>query len=369
MRNGWVVPPLRRLSSIAYGVHSPLVAADHDEVDREPAQRALVGQPPPDRLGVLGDRPGVLRRRRERAAQVALPARAAEQLVVRRQQLDRAAGQDPQLDAGAADLLAGDPLLDDPRALLELGEVDLERRRRRLQLHAPQPVQDGGPLVRGPGCGQTRQPHDRVALPGDALVELDDGAVHRGPLGPHPDHGVDHVVEGAQVLHTQRMRDADLGEHPAAAGLGAERREPRIGAVHRDPEAQRDVALELGGVVGHQVRALPVRDQRGDPRQEMRPLQELLAQRARGRVVHRDQRQAGSRMAGDHSGEQREVVLDDLRGDRQRGDVDHPQPGLAQQHEQEQEPLLERLGHAPARRHGPVEGDRGDRRPPTRRRG
>ena len=42
MRNGWVVPPLRRLSSIAYGVHSPLVPAHHDEVDREPAERALL---------------------------------------------------------------------------------------------------------------------------------------------------------------------------------------------------------------------------------------------------------------------------------------------------------------------------------------
>ena len=39
------------------GVRRPRAvgAADHDEVDREPAERALVGQPPPDRLGVLGD--------------------------------------------------------------------------------------------------------------------------------------------------------------------------------------------------------------------------------------------------------------------------------------------------------------------------
>ena len=65
-------------------------------------------------------------------------------------------------------------------------------------------------------------------------------------------------------------------------------------------------------------------------------------------------------MAGDHPGQQGEVVLDDLRGDRHRGHVDHPQPGLAQQHQQEQEPLLVGLGDAAAGRHGPVEGDRGD---------
>ena len=43
-----------------------------------------------------------------------------------------------------------------------------------------------------------------------------------------------------------------------------------------------------------------------------------------------------------------------------RRHVDHAQPGLAQQHQQEQEPLLHGLGHAAARRHGPVEGDRRD---------
>ncbi len=35
--------------------------------------------------------------------------------------------------------------------------------------------------------------------------------------------GVDEVVEGAQVLDTERVRDADVGEQPATAALRAER--------------------------------------------------------------------------------------------------------------------------------------------------
>ena len=53
MRNGCVVPPLRRLSSIAYGVHAPLAVAHDDEVDGEAAEHALLRQPLAD-LGGLG---------------------------------------------------------------------------------------------------------------------------------------------------------------------------------------------------------------------------------------------------------------------------------------------------------------------------
>jgi hypothetical protein len=72
-------------------------------------------------------------------------------------------------------------------------------------------------------------------------------------VGPHADDGISHVVDGAQVLLAQRMRNTDLGEHSPAPGLGPECGETRVCAVHRDAETQRDVTLELGGVVGHQV--------------------------------------------------------------------------------------------------------------------
>ena len=119
----------------------------------------------------------------------------------------------------------------------------------RLQLHLAKPLHHRGPLVGGARGGQPGQPDDGVPGPGDALVELDDDAVHRSAAGRACHDGVGQVVERAQVLHPERVRHADLGEHPAAAGLGAERRQPRVGAVHRDAQRERDVALELGRVV------------------------------------------------------------------------------------------------------------------------
>jgi hypothetical protein len=119
----------------------------HHEVDREPAQRSLACEPFPDHLGVLGDRPGVLRCRREHTTQVALPTRAAEQLVMRGQQLHLAAGEHPQLDAGATQLGPADPFLHDAGPLGELGEVGIERYVGRLELHVAKALHDRRALV------------------------------------------------------------------------------------------------------------------------------------------------------------------------------------------------------------------------------
>ena len=49
----------------------------------------------------------------------------------------------------------------------------------------------------------------------------------------------------AQVVGPDRAPDAELLEDPPAAGLAAEVGQPRVGAVHRDAEAEGDVALEV----------------------------------------------------------------------------------------------------------------------------
>ena len=121
MRNGWVVPPRRRLISIASDVHRPSDRL-HDEVEREPAEDALLGQhlSDPERLGRDQTRvPGV---GGEAAAEVGLPGPAAENLVVGGEQLDLAEEGHPDLDGRAAQLLAADPLLDDPCAFGQLVE-------------------------------------------------------------------------------------------------------------------------------------------------------------------------------------------------------------------------------------------------------
>lgn len=155
------------------------------------------------------------------------------------------------------------------------------------------------------------------------------------------------------------MRYPDLGEHPAAPGLRTQWSQPWIGGVHRNAEADRDVTLELGGVVGNQVRTHRIGDEVGEPLEQPRPSQQLLAERDRRGVVHRDQRQPGPRMTRDHAGQQRQVVLDDLGRDRYRGHVDHPQPRLPQQDQQEQEPFLVGLHHRPGPgRLGPIQRQR-----------
>ncbi len=147
------------------------------------------------------------------------------------------------------------------------------------------------------------------------------------------------------------------GEHPATAGLRSERREPRVGAVHRDAERERDVALELCGVVGDQMRAFRfgmIAAMRASSRGRSSSFS--LSGRPACRAPH--ERQPGACVTGDHARQQRQVVLDDLRRDRHRRHVDHAQPGLAQEHQQEQEALLHRLGHAAAGADGAVEADR-----------
>ena len=79
-----------------------------------------------------------------------------------------------------------------------------------------------------------------------------------------------------------------------------------------------------------------------------RPLEELLRQRPRGAVERRDEEEPLARVRRDHAREQVEVVVDDARQDRLRGDVDEPRARLAQEQEQEQEALLVGLEHRAA---------------------
>ena len=99
------------------------VAGD-DVVDPRTPPRAGVEQCSADLARALGDRAGVRGLGREAAAEVAL---AGQDLVVRGD--DPRVGAQLELDARAAQLGAGDPLLDDP-AVREPLEVEVQARRR-----------------------------------------------------------------------------------------------------------------------------------------------------------------------------------------------------------------------------------------------
>ena len=133
------------------------------------------------------------------------------------------------------------------------------------------------------------------------------------------------------------MPDALLGKQPAAAGLGAEDEEFRIRAIQRDAEAERQIALQVGGVVRNEMGPVRVRNQMTDALDEVWALEQLHGERARAAVLRRNEEQPGARVACDHARQQAEIILDGARQDSLRGDVDHAGARLAQQQQEEQE--------------------------------
>ena len=65
-------------------------------------------------------------------------------------------------------------------------------------------------------------------------------------------------------------------------------------------------------------------------------------------------------MARDDAGQEGQVVLDDRQGRSARGHVDHPQAGLPEQQEEEEEPLLVCLCQGPRALSDAIQGDRWD---------
>lgn len=131
-----------------------------------------------------------------------------------------------------------------------------------------------------------------------------------------------------------------FGEEGPAAALRAEAGVAGIGAVHGDAEGDREVALELDRVVRDEVAEVGRRDRPADALEQARPVEELAAERASAAVACRDQRQARPGAGAQAPGQQREVVVDDLRGHRRGGDVGHAQRGIAELEQRAQEPLL-----------------------------
>ena len=197
------------------------------------------------------------------------------------QQFDGAVRQRPHLDAGTGQRDPGDPLLDDAAVLLEGGQIGFDGELFGLQLHAEQAFGDRRRLVRRAGGRQPMQVHQSVAGTGDTLVELHDRLSERRPPHAHALHAGHDLVERVEVLRPDRARHFELLEHSAAAGLAAEFREPRICAVHRDAEAQRDVSFERGGVVRDQMAAGRVGDQGPDLPQQSWTCQQLRTERLR----------------------------------------------------------------------------------------
>src|SRR6476646_6048681 len=92
------------------------------------------------------------------------------------------------------------------------------------------------------------------------------------------------------------MRDAGFREDAARTALRTECEEPWIGAVHWDPELERQIALECRRVEWHEMSPVRIRDQGPYVPEDLRPLQQLLCQGPSRTVERRYEEQPLLRM-------------------------------------------------------------------------
>ena len=218
-------------------VRLPFVAPDQ-EVHREPADHAVAGQHGADAVRGLGDLHAVVLVGGKAAAQERLAARPAEDLVVGGDGDHLAAGADPELRRGRRLLGRLDELLHDPAHARELGEVDLGDLGGEGELEVVHGVLHRRARVL---LGIAEK---RVALAGEAVVQLDHRALDPRPALAQLDQRALHVVFGAQVFQALGHRDARLAEDLAAARLRAQVDEVRIHAVQGDAEEHGQLALQ-----------------------------------------------------------------------------------------------------------------------------
>src|SRR6478736_6960153 len=172
-----------------------LTRPHNDKVDRKSAQHTFMGQSFADPLSIRADHPGVFEICGKRAPQVALPARAAQHLVVGGQELYFSEGCDSQLNARTAQLKAGYALFDDATPLGELCSIGAERSAWQLESHFLHATCGVLPFTRRPGNGQVVQVNQRVTLAGHAFVKFNQCLGDIGSRCPQTYQRVDNILD------------------------------------------------------------------------------------------------------------------------------------------------------------------------------
>src|ERR1051326_330733 len=152
------------------------------------------------------------------------------------------------------------------------------------------------------------------------------------------------------------MIDSGFGKEFPAPGLCPEGEMARIGPIKWNTETEREVSLEVGGVVAHEMSAIIVLDACGDSLEQAWSLQQLEAKWTRGIVVGREECQALQRVAVDHAREQAEIILDYAGMNRLRRRVDEPGPRLPEEQKEKEKPLFVTLDFEAG--HGHLERNR-----------
>ena len=208
--------------------------------------------------------------------------------------------------------------------------------------------EDDPPRPRAPGAarrGRVRILDDRRAGPSSSRMTA------RRTCGPTPlqiDEGIDRLGLAADALDAERNVEAGLPEDLARARGRRVAAQRRIGGVERQVERHRETLLGRRRLAHRQVRPGRVEDGGANAGEQARTLQDLRGERSRRRVVDAEELDVGAQVARGRPPQQLEVVLEDHRGDRARGHVDHPRTRVPQADQQEQEPLFLVVG-APLR--------------------
>ena len=296
------------------GIPVAVGVADHDEVDREAPEHALGGELGADLGRLLGDRAGVGEVGREAAAEVALSARPAEELVVGREQLDLAQRGHAQLHARAADLDPAHALLDDAAVLAQAAEVALEAHLGVLEGHRRGTLVQRSALL---GRSRRREPAQLdVALPRPETPSLS-----LTMASPAPGRAARRRVSASTTSSRSCTSSKPCGcdtpvcannrRQPVFVPSGSSRGSAPYSGTPSASARSRSSVVVVYGIRWQRVRSgMRARDLG----QDARPLEQLVGQRARRAVVGGDQVQARAGVARDDAGQQGEVVLDDALG-------------------------------------------------------
>ena len=280
---------------------------------------------------------------RKRAGLEDLARGPAEDLVVRRDDLEVAERRDAQLHGRRSHSIARDPLLDDAARLRDLRReaipAHVARLERKIEWHVRV---DPAALV---ARRAARVGEHRVALARKAVVELQRGTRQRRVARLELGKRLDHVLDAAEVLPSVRQRDTRFAKRRAAPALATQVLQRRIATVERDAEPHGQRALEGRHVEARKMRQRRIAHRIADALEQSRPLEDLLRERRRRRVAGRQQHQPLSRLVACDSREQPEVIVHDRALDRRAA---HEHDARVRQPEQHQHRELALLVVQPA---------------------
>ena len=195
--------------------------------------------------------------------------------------------------------VAFDERLDDGAHRVHLGEEGVPRHAGGFERQMWQPFAD--PWRQGVAFRRVIEGEGGVALAGQSLVELDDGASQSRAAGFQRHQSVDEAGFVRQVLDTVRDRHAGFAHELPAAAFRTQPLQRRVTAVDRQPQAHGERAFRHRYGIGGDVGVGWITDGLAQPIEQTGPRQDLVAQRPGTAVVAGEHGQPSAGMLGWHA--------------------------------------------------------------------